>query len=150
MKTAPSCLLDSFLLIEDRFLGEKYLGTASFGMGHNASTVQPNQFNMLGLVLMACVVNQERLLYSILGDQCFWFANIMLTAIQLLFEPSSINRNESRRQEGAVFMPFSYLPGGKVSGRFRGVKVSAIEDLVLAHVCAAFLKRYNEEITTVS
>jgi len=49
-----------------------------------------------------------------------------------------------------VFMPFSYLPGGKVSGRFRGVKVSAIEDFVLATVCDSFRKRYDEEMVKVS
>lgn len=136
---------------DDRFLGENYLRMVSFGVGHNAWTVQPDKLNILGLILMACVVHQERSLYSILGDQCYWFANITLTAIQLLFQPSSVTvERSSRREEGAVFMPFKYLPGGKVSGRFRGVKVSAIEDLVLAHVCDAFDKRYKKEIASVS
>lgn len=61
-----------------------------------------------------------------------------------------MNTQAPRKKTGVVFMPFSYPPGGKVSGRFQGIKVSAIEDFVLATVCDLFHKQYNVEVAKVS
>ena len=125
-------------------MGENFLSTMGLGMGHNAWSHKPEKLNLLELIVLVCVVHNERPLYSILGDQCYWFANLTLSALQLLFpsaDPVSNNNSALKKKKtGVVFMPFSYLPGGKVAGRFRVVKVSAVEDFVLATVCDMFQK----------
>jgi len=139
---------------EDHFLEENFLSTKGLGMGHNVWSHKPDHLNLLMLILLVCVVHEEHPLYSILGDQCYWFAHIILTALQLLFSSSNpvSNNNKShlKKKTGVVFMPFYYLPGGKVAGRFWGVKVSAVEDFVLATVCDLFRKRYDEEMAKAS
>lgn len=149
---APYTSSDVDTPAEDRFLGENFLNTKGLGMGHNAWSHKPDNLNLLALIVLVFVVHQQRPLYSILGDQCYWFANIVLTALRLLFPSSNPDDNSQafKKKTGVVFMPFSYLPGGKVAGRFRGVKVSAVEEFVLATICDLFRKRYDEEMAKAS
>jgi hypothetical protein len=140
---------------EDRFLGENYLRNRAYGTGHNAWHYKPHGLNIVHLAVLALVVHRERPLYSLMKDQCYWFATIIYEVIKLLFpnpngESNNLRKEDKFKKETAeVFIPFDYMPQGKVTGRWQGIKVSQAEDLVLATICVKFWEEYEKTIKSV-
>ena len=84
-------------------------------------------------------MHAERPDYVLLKDQCFWFANIMFEALWIISQSKGLApTNPFKKEFTEIYIPSFEAPQGRLSGRYRGIKVSAVEDHLLATIVAKF------------
>jgi len=110
----------------------------------------PEYLNVFHVALVATIVHEECPFYLLLKHQCYWFANLIFEALWIISGASGhAPKNPSRKETMEIYIPFR-TPQGRASGRWRGIKVQAVEDYVLAKVVDKFQKREREELDKVN
>ena len=110
----------------------------------------PKYLNVFHVALVATIVHEECPFYLLLKHQCYWFANLIFEALWIISGASGhAPKNPSRKETMEIYIPFR-TPQGRASGRWRGIKVQAVEDYVLAKVVDKFQKREREELDKVN
>ena len=117
----------------DKLLGQGLTFNARYACSENTRVLKPKNLSLFDLVILAETVHNHAPSYSIVGKNCYWYANIVFDACVELFPPDD---------------DFDIQDKGK-AGRIRGVKVIETDKDELALVLHKYKKTASELYNTV-
>ena len=126
---------------EDHILGR---GMRVGEIGRVARQIKPTNLSLFELGILADVIHDEAPVYSLLQNQCYWFAGTLCDAVVLLYGDELC----SPLTDGAQLGPSCYLP--KLAGRWKNMLIIEPKSDVLARVLVKFVQRQEEEFSKVS
>lgn len=132
----------------DHFLGENYVFSPNW-QGRNIRHFKPKKkLSLLELAVLVDVVHQAFPNYTLLKEQCYFFAGLVYSALQYQFGISSSSSSKLNEDEDLV-----YIDDSRLSNRFgcwKGELVSNVEPQEVMDIVEKFGKAYTSEIAKVS
>ena len=132
----------------DIWMGQDRLETIASLSEDEMSTFYPSKLNLFHIALLADVVHQAYPLYSLFMRQCYWFANTIFFAAQMIdrelqsLSPDAEGLLGSSNDNDEVYLPF-HLFAPKGAGRWKGIQISGCQLVVLNIVVKKFRAEFN-------
>jgi hypothetical protein len=136
----------------DRFLGGDKVDKPEYKNGTALESFEPKHLNLFHLALLADVVHDDYPLYALFLRQCYWFANTIYYAAQMidrdLSPPSDLTQAQDPPQAvndatDLFYLPFHLYEPTK-AGCWKGIRISGCKAVVLSHIVRKFHARLNE------
>ena len=130
----------------DRFLGQNYLRSTRYH-GQIVGYFKPHLLTLFDLVLLAHVVHEMYPTYTLLGQQCFFYARLVYASIQKIFGISPL---KSADENGClVYSIDSHLTVTFKYGRWKGILVNLIDEDTVSKVSDAYAVAYSDQVAKV-
>lgn len=128
----------------DRFLGQNHVFSSRYH-GKVIGYLKPKHLTLFELVILSHVVHELYPYYSLLSNQCFFYARLIYATIEHHFGISpSISADEKK---DVVYNIDSHL--SIHYGRWKGIKVNAIDEETVSKVINVYKAAYNKQIAKV-
>lgn len=136
---------EPFLAV-DRFLGQNHFTFSRFH-GQIMGYFKPRQLTLLNLVVLAHVVHALHPTYTLLREQCFFYARLVYVAIGDIFGicPSQ----SADENQGVVLHIDSHLTMTPRIGRWKGLLVNVVDGDTVSKVKDAYVSTYREQVEKV-
>jgi hypothetical protein len=132
----------------DHFLGEKYVFSLNWH-GQNIRHFKPKEtLSLFELAILADVVHKTYPKYTLLKEQCYFYAGIVYSALEREYGISSCSSARLNEDRSLVFIDNSSL--SNKFGRWKGVMVSSCDDEDVSNVVQKFRDERSSEIAKVS
>jgi len=132
----------------DQFLGENYVFSQNWH-GENVRHLKPlKTLSLFELGILADVVHNAYPEYNVLREQCYFFAGLIYSAIQHLFEVSSSSSSMLNENQDLVFIEDSKF--SKKFGRFKGALIHNVERQMVEDIAKKYKEAYDSEIATMT
>ena len=132
---------------QDQFTGGKNVDDSGSVLGQIIWQIQPQSLTLFQVVILANVVHNYALLYSLFRRQCYWFAFIICAVILKTCTCSSIGSPDLHTEDDICIPPNSYLPN--LAGRWMGILVRGVEEAVLKIMIEKYNARCDEKLDEV-
>ena len=121
---------------DDLFLGEIHAKKERYKSAYEAGTIKPKNLKLFQLVVLANIVNELYPRYSLLKEQCYFFAGVIIFTVE---------------------EKFGVLPGSSCldttdqnkSGRWKGFKVQVVDKGVIGKLIAKYNEDYPKKVNMV-
>jgi hypothetical protein len=135
----------------DRLQGESMVFGRRYAYGQNAQWIKPKELSLFELVILAETVHRFAPKYSRLEKNCFWFGNIIFDAIIEIFhlDDSESPGDGERERKFMQLDSDQNLPGPRISGRWKGIKVSDTNHEDLSEIARKFRAAYKNAMNEV-
>jgi hypothetical protein len=130
----------------DSFRGENSVFTPSY-QGQTMEYFKPNHVTLFNIALLADVVHEMYPTYSVVGEQCFFYARVIYTAVKDIFGicPSQ----SSDEGQPLVYDIDLHLTNAGRYGRWKNLCVSSMDEETVSKVRAAYLLAYRLQAARV-
>jgi len=134
----------------DQFLGENFV-FAKRWHGQNIRHMKPEKtLSLYELAILADLVHKEFPKYSILKDQCFFFAALIYSAVEYRFGNSlTSSANLMDETQDLVHIDGSRILSNKF-GRWKGALISSVDDGEVLEIVRKYEEEYDSEISKVT
>jgi hypothetical protein len=128
----------------DQFLGENFVHRPQFA-GQNVRYFKPNGLTLFEFVLLAQVVHEAYPTYSLLGEQCYFYAGLVYDATEKYF---GVCPSEKADKSGDVVYHIDSHLSNKY-GRWNGIKVNRTDPEMVLDVIEKYKKAHTQHIAEV-
>jgi hypothetical protein len=133
-------------LAVDRFLGQNHFSFSQFH-GQIMGYFKPRQLSLLNLVVLAQVVHAQHPTYTLLREQCFFYARLVYVAIGDIF---GISPSQSADENQDVVLDIdSHLTMTPRIGRWKGLLVNVVDADTVSKIKDPYTSAYREQVQKV-
>lgn len=132
----------------DRIFGENVVLQHRYGLGRNAWQIKPNNLKLFELMVLSEVVHNFAPRYSLLDKNCYWYCNMVIDAIVVIFRlDDSISPGDDHRK--TKFTPTNPHQLS-ISGHWNSFKVSHTKKEELSRIIYDFKRAHTAIMSEVS
>lgn len=132
----------------DQFLGERYVFSPNWH-GQNIRHFKPKKtLSLFELAILADVVHNEFPKYTLLKEQCYFFAGLIYSVIEYRFGVASSSKSNEYQDRDLV-----QIDGSRLSnkfGRWRGALISNVDHREVLDIVSKYEVAYALEIAKVN
>src|SRR6266545_1668084 len=128
---------------KDQFTGGKDAEGSADTLGQVIWQIRPQFLTLFQLAILADIVHNYALLYSLFKRQCYWFASIICAVILKICTCTSVSPQGLRQSDNIRIPPNSYLPD--LAGRWMGILVTRVEETVLKIIIDKYEASFAEK-----
>ena len=129
----------------DRFLGQNFVYDKRYA-SQNVQYFLPNHLTLFELAILAHVVHMEYPTYSLLGEDCYFYATLVYQVAKTYFGACPLV-NADKTQDNLIYHIDSHLPARY--GCWNGLMVKRVNTKFVSHVVAKYKKAHTEFIAQV-
>ena len=131
-KSISNSLDNQMSVAFDRIQGEVAVKGPKYGCGQIAQQIRPKDMKLFELAVLADVVHNFALQYSLLDKNCFWFCSLILNSVKLLW------KFEEFEQPGPDHQT-------EIFGRYKGIKITHTDPKEVSDI----VRLFKEELKVV-